>query len=198
MKLEKYLNKLKEAQDYFVNEYGYEIVIFDKDLLRKVFSVVEKIREKITLKHYNLVVVEFSFDLGERNTLSLKFSRKYKSLIFDQLIKQNFSTEENKISVFISFTKGRVYESDFLNGDIGVVKEILNFYKIERYKQISTPYSEVIRFSIPIKSEVIKYIIWRTLDSWGPSGYNGPCKEAWNHERGNKRKDKSGYRNYLR
>jgi hypothetical protein len=52
-----------------VNKYGYEIVISDKDLLRKVFSIVEKIREKITLKHYNLVIVEFSFDLGGRDVL---------------------------------------------------------------------------------------------------------------------------------
>jgi len=159
MKVEKYLNKFKTAEDYFAKEHGYEIVVFDKDLLRKIFSMVEKIREKITLKHYNLVIVEVSFDLGGKDTLLIKIVRKYKSLIFDRFIKRNFSTEENKISVFISFTWRNIYEKSFLDRDIELIKEILKSHKIEDYKKMSTPYSEVIRFCIPIEGKIIKYII---------------------------------------
>jgi hypothetical protein len=98
--------------------------------------------------------------LEGKDVLLIKFSRKYKSLIFDRFIKRNFSTEENKISGFISFTKGRnVYENHYLEKDIEVIRRILDSYKIENYKQMSTPYSEVIRFSIPIKGKVIKYVI---------------------------------------
>jgi hypothetical protein len=159
MKIEKYLNKLKEAEDYFANEYGYEIIILDKDLLKKVFSMVEKIRKKITLKHYNLVVVRLYFDLGEKNTLLIKFTRKYKSLIFERFVKTNFLTEKNTIHVFISFTKGNVYEKRFLDRDIELIEEILKSHKIDNYKKMPTPYSEVIEFFLHTKSKVIKYII---------------------------------------
>jgi hypothetical protein len=159
MKIEKYLNKLKEAEDYFANEYGYEIVIYDKDLLRKVFSIVEKIRKKITLKYYNSVIVEISFDLGREDALLIKIVRKCKSLIFYRFITQNLSNEENKISVFISFTRDNIYERRFLDKDIEMIRGILKSYKIKDYKQLSTPYSETIRFSIPLEGKVIKYII---------------------------------------
>jgi len=164
MKVEKYLEGLRLANDYFSGIYGYEIVILDEDLLRKVFSMVEKIRKKIALKHYNLVVVSLYFDLGGKNTLLIKFTRKYKSLIFERFVKQNFSTDENKISVFISLTKNKTYR-EWAFRDVEVIKEILDYYKIDKYRQTSTPYSEIIEFSIPLKGEVIKYIIWRPLDS---------------------------------
>jgi len=161
MKVEKYLMGIRFANDYFTELYGYEIVILDEDLLRKVFSMVEKIREKITLKHYNLVVVSLYFDLGGKNTLLIRFTRKYKSLIFERFVKTNFLTEENKVSVSISFTKGNAYERRFLNRDIEVIEEILKSrkVKVDDYKKMSTPYSEVIEFSIPLESKVIKYII---------------------------------------
>lgn len=159
MKVEKYLTGIKSANDYFTELYGYEIVILDEDLLRKVFSMVEKIRKKITLKHYNLVVVRLYFDLGGKNTLLIKFTRKYKSLIFERFVKTNFLTEKNTIHVFISFTKGNVYEKRFLDRDIEVIEEILKSHKVDNYKKTSTPYSEVIEFFLHTESKVIKYII---------------------------------------
>jgi hypothetical protein len=159
MKIEKYLNKLKEAEDYFANEYGYEIVILDEDLLQKVFSMVEKIREKITLKYYNSVTTELCFDLEGKDTLFITIVRRYKSLVSGSFIKFYSPTKGNEISVSILFSKKNVYTSDLLDRDIRVVKEILNFHEIENYKQKSTSYAEVIEFSAPIEGKVIKYII---------------------------------------
>lgn len=159
MKIEKYFKKLEEAKDYFVNEYGYEIVISDKDLLRKVFSIVEKIREKIALKYYNSVTTELCFDLEGKDTLFITIVRRYKSLVSGSFIKFHSPTKGNGIFVSILFSKNNVYTSDLLDRDIRVVKEILSFHEIENYKQKSTSYAEVIELFIPIEVKVIKYII---------------------------------------
>jgi len=185
MKIKRYLDGLDFANSFFSEMRGYEIVISDEDLLRKVFSIVEKIRKKITLKHYNLVVVSLYFKSADGIVFLVKFTRKYKSLDIDWFIKTGSLFEENTISVYISFTKGKnVYEKSFLNRDIEVIEGVLKSHKINNYKKTSTPYSEVIEFFIPIKGEVIKYIIWRPLDSQSLLEYNRPCGglESWERE----------------
>ncbi len=161
MKIERYIDGLEFANSFFFSEmHGYEIVISDEGLLRKVFSMVEKIRKKITLKHYNSVVVSLYFKSEDGIVFLVTFTRKYKSLVVDWFIQTDSPFEENTISVYISFTKGNnIYERNFLDRDIKVVKEILNFHKMNNYKHTSTSHLEIIESSIPIKSKVIKYLI---------------------------------------
>ncbi len=160
MKIERYLDGLDFANNFFSEMHGYEIVISDEDLLRKVFSMVEKIRKKIVLKHYNLVKVSLYFKSADGIVFLIEFIRKYKSLVVDWFIKTDSPFEENTISVYISFTKGNnLYERRFLERDIEVIKEILNLHKIGNYKQTSTLNLEIIEASIPIKGKVIKYFI---------------------------------------
>ncbi len=160
MKIERYLDGLDFANNFFSEMHGYEIVISDEDLLRKVFSIVEKIRKKITLKHYNLIAVSLYFKSADGIVFLVKFTRKYKSLVVDWFIKTDSPFEENTISVYISFTKGNsICERRFLERDIEVIKEILNFHKMGNYKQTSTLHLEIIEAFIPIKGRVTKYII---------------------------------------
>jgi hypothetical protein len=160
MKIKRYLDGLDFANNFFSEMHGYEIVISDEDLLRKVFSVVEKIRKKITLKHYNLVTVSLYFKSADGIVFLVKFTRKYKSLVVAWFIKTDSPFEENTISIYVSFTKeNNVYERSFLDRDIEVIKEILNFHKMNNYKQTSTLHLEIIESFVPIRSQVIKYII---------------------------------------
>ncbi len=160
MKIERYLDGIDFVNKFFSEMHGYEIVISDENLLRKVFSVVEKIRKKITLKRYNLVVVSLYFKSVDGIVFLVEFTRKYKSLVVDWFIKTDSPFEENTISVYISFTKGNsICERRFLERDIEVIKEILNLHEIGNYKQTSTLHLEIIEAYIPIKGKVIKYFI---------------------------------------
>jgi hypothetical protein len=90
--------------------------------------MVEKIRKKITLRHYSSVVINLCFDLNGKDTLFITITRRYKSLIFDQFLKFYYSIEGNKVFSYISFLRDNVPQKYLLDDDILVVKDILNFH----------------------------------------------------------------------
>jgi hypothetical protein len=78
---EEYLKELYSSIDEILTNYNYAIFIEDEDLLKKVFSIVEEIHEKIHLKYF--VVTSLKIYLGD--SIIINFVKQYESTNFTQI-----------------------------------------------------------------------------------------------------------------
>jgi hypothetical protein len=151
--IEKYLKELYSSIDEILTKHNYAIFIEDEDLLKKVFSVVEEIHEKVRLKYF--VITSIKIYLGE--SIIVNFIKRYGSENLTYFFSFNKLQETNTIYVLINFTLAELNpgERKYIKRDISTTKKILKKSEINRIEEIP----DGIRFSIPISASVKELLV---------------------------------------
>ena len=151
--MESYLKDLYSAIDEILTNYNYAIFIKDEDLLKKVFSVVEEIHEKIHLKYFS--VISMKIYLGE--SIIINFVKHYESTNLTYFFSFNNLRETNTIYVAINLTLAELNteERKKIKNDIDIIKEILKESNITETREIP----DGILFSVPIVANVMEFLV---------------------------------------
>jgi len=157
--VEDYLKKLYNSlEEIFVN-HNYAIFIEDENNLRKSFSVIEEIHEKVFLKYYALTLMKINISLDENEFIILQCVKSlYHAVDFSYFFSfKNFGEKTNFIYSTTHFNLGELNKEarKHIKGDVNKIKKILRANDILEFKEIPNG----IKFGVPISVSVMRIFV---------------------------------------
>ncbi len=157
--MKRYFKEFSNSLEEILANHNYAIFIEDENLLKKVFSVVEEIHEKIHLKHFAITLIKIHVEIDENEFIIIECVKSlYRTINFSYFF--SFKGLEERVNFVYAITHFNLSELNkeerkHIKNDIGIIKEILQANDIREFWEITN----VIKFAVPISASAMKFFV---------------------------------------
>ncbi len=157
--MESYFKKFSNSLEEILANHNYAIFIEDENPLRKVFSVVEEIHEKIHLKHFAITLIKIYVGIDESEFIIISCAKSlYHAIDFSYFFSfRNLEERVNSIYAITHFNLSELNKEErkHIKNDIKTIKKILQANDIIEFKEIPNG----IKFGVPINASAMKFFV---------------------------------------
>ncbi len=157
--MERYFKEFSNSLEEILTNHNYAIFIEDENPLRRVFSVVEEIHEKVFLKHSAITLIEIYVGIDENEFITISCVKSlYHTIDFSYFF--SFRNLEERVNFIYAITHFNLSELNnkerkHIKNDIKTIKKILQANDIREFREIPNG----IKFSVPINVGAMKFFV---------------------------------------